>query len=159
MTMTTTPTEIELLATDEHRLRVQLREHEIKPHDVYVLPPGSKHFPGGVVMRYMVQYDDGNGRFGCVGASQGRYTNESLTPAQSKLKSLLKNNTPDKLALYGGAKALFVGFVACYPVHFDPAPIDLGSTPLFPADIFNMRTLQRLGEHILRARRDYPPES
>lgn len=148
--------DIELLETDEHRLRLQLREHEIKPHDVYVLPPGSKHFPSGVVMRYMVMYDAGNERSGYVGAMQGRYTHESLTPAQSMLNAIRTNDSADKLALYGGAKALFVGFVACYPGHFDPAPIDLGSSIVFPADIFNMRTLCRLTEYILRARRDYP---
>lgn len=150
--------EIELLETDENRLRLQLREHEINPHDVYVLAPGSGPFTKGIVMRYMVKYDDGKDRSGFVGAMQGRYTHASLTPAASSLNSLLQNNTPDRLALYGGAKALYVAFTACYANHFDPAPIDLGSSPVFPADIFNMRTLRRLTEYILRARRDYPEE-
>lgn len=145
-----------LLSTNEPTLKVQLRDMEITPQDMYVLPPDSKHFRSGVVLRYMLMYMNGyEDSWSPCGASQGRYTHATLTSAESMRDAMLRNNSADKLALYGGAKSIFVGFVACYAGHYDPAPLNLGSTNQIPADLQNMLTIRRLAEHILRCRRDY----
>ncbi len=102
----------------------------------------------------MLHYDDGE-KSGCVGARQGRHTKPTLREAMSGLQALLHNNTAANLALYGGAKAIFVGFTACYATHYDPAPIDLGSTPQRPASHTNMITVRYLAEAINRIRREY----
>lgn len=152
------PEELIELSTDPTDLQWQLVRMEPYPKDLFVLLPGhSRHFTQGVVLRYMVAYDDGNNRSGCVGARQGRYTLPTFERAKHKLDSLLANNSPDRLALYGGAKSLFVRFTACYGRHYDPAPVDLGCTPVRPADLTDMRSVDALSVAILKARRDFGP--
>lgn len=148
---------VELLAEDEQQLLRQLLSMEEHPRDLFVLPPGaSRHFTQGVVLRYFVLYDDGNGHWGFVGARQGRHTHATLAEAKTKLDSLLKHNPADKLALYGGGKSMYVGFQACYAGHYDPAPIDLGSSPVWtaPRAFEDMRILWKLAYAIRKARNE-----
>lgn len=148
---------VELLEDDEVKLRAQLLTMEETPRDLFVLAPGdSRHFRHGVVLRYCVHYDDGNGHFGHVGARQGRCTKATLREAVSQLEGLLANNPPDKLALYGGGKSMYVGFEACYGGHYDPAPINLDSSPVWPAPraFEDMRIMWKMAYAIRRARQE-----
>jgi hypothetical protein len=146
------------LSLDPDELRVQLNMLEIKPREMYVIKPGvSRHYTIGVVLRYMVMYDDGKDR-GFVNARQGRYTYPSIKAASELLNGMLTNNSADKLALYGGVKALFVAFVACYGGHYDSAAIDLGSSPAQPASFTDLRSIRDLAHAIARVRRDVEEE-
>lgn len=155
-TKKTTPECVILLNVETvQQLQAQLKEHETTTSELYVLPPGSRYFPRGLVLRYTLQYWKTDLDTGYVGARQGRYTQHTLAAAEQLLKGMLEVNSADRLSLYGGAKALFVAFTACFPGHYDPAPVDLDSTPIFPA-AFDLRTLGRLQEAVWRARRDCP---
>lgn len=146
----------ELLSNDPKTLQDQLRDMEQNPRDLFVLTAGIKHFSAGVTLRYMLLFRSGRNSLSYVGARQGRHTHATLAAAESFLDAMRSNNSADKLALYGGAKSLFVGFVACYGGHYDPAPIDLGSSTRYPANLDNLQTINRLSEAIMRCRRDYP---
>jgi hypothetical protein len=102
----------------------------------------------------MLRYDDPVGA-GFVSARQGRYTHATLASAEHMLEALLTNNPPDKLALYGGAKALFVAFTACYGGHYDPAPMTLGSSPRYPASLTNRNSLRELVWALNNCRGDF----
>ncbi len=142
----------------ETYLQAQLDFLEIRgPLDMYIIPPGhQQHFNQGLVLRYSLQYHDGERR-GFIRARQGRHTYSMLTPAESALNQLRKQNDSSRLALYGGAKAMFVAFTACYGGHYDPAPVDLDCTPIYHADLRNLQIIRRLMRAIDRCRRDYDP--
>ena len=121
--------------------------------DVYILAPGaSRHAPHGVVFRYSLRYDSAEGTSNFVGAGQGRYMLPTYAAARQYLDALLTNNPPDKLALYGGAKSLYVAFQACYATHYDPYPLNLGSNPGLPASLTDQAALAELASRVLAAR-------
>lgn len=134
-----------------------LREMELHPRDLYVLLPGvSRHFPSGVVLRYMLRFHHDDGTVGYVQARQGRYTYDTLSKAMTALRALLANNGAWRIeAMYGGAKNIFVTFQACYANHHDPAPLDLGGSDLRRDGFFNRQRLRELQTAIQRIRRDY----
>jgi len=51
-----------------------------------------------------------------------------------------------------------VAFVACYGGHYDPAAIDLGSSPAQPASFTDLRSIRDLAHAIARVRRDVEEE-
>lgn len=121
------------LSLDPDTLLRQLWQMENAPQDMYVILPGvSRFYTQGVVLRYMLMFDTGT-RSGFASARQGLFTIPTLAQANVRLESLLTSDTADRIKeLYGSAKALFVGFTACYGGHYDPAPIDLGGSPRYP---------------------------
>lgn len=145
--------DVELLATTVAGLRDQLRTMETALRDVYILEPGvSRYARHGVVFRYSLRYDSAAGTSNFVGARQGRYMLPTYAAARQKLDALLANDPPDKLALYNGAKSLYVAFQACYANHYDPYPLDLGSTPARHASLTDQAALAELARCVLAAR-------
>lgn len=141
-----TSTKLELLATDLTELRGQLASMEVSPRDVYVVA-------SRVVLRYALCYEKRDGTTGFVQPRQGRYMRQTYAAAARALAALVANDSPDKLELYGGASSMYVAFQPCYAGHYDPYPLDLGSDPGCPADLYDDRALSRLIDGVIAARR------